>query len=261
MGYLYASVHGTSVLRLAPESMPEAPPQLMAVVWLILADEHILSDERIVCPILQHVLDRAIAVGRPLRHRYGRKVTVRFETKEEAAAALKDAERCWPWFETFPHKEPPKNQTKKEDWAFVHGYMYNEARYSERKWTIFESGLADFTEALLRNEKPTREVHANSKLVKLTFAGQKPWGGFGGQTSNPERVIEETEEQMDKAVKSEDSGELKKQLKDLRNEASRALKDAKKKTKDDPTIKRMAEFTDANRFSRRAHEFFEREQL
>ena len=257
MGNLFASVHGTSVLRLAPEKMPDAPVELQGIIWLIFEDVDLSTAG------LHEVLQMAIAVGRPVKHRYGYKVTLRFKSKEAAADGLARAEQRWPWFKTFPHKEPPGNQTKKEDWPFVHGYGYNEVPYSERKWTIFESGVADATKALLRHERAyVRESNAVPKLVELKFENHSSWPGLGNRADDAERVLDATKQRMEKVLrKSEDSKQLIEQVENLQTAAADALQTAKRRAENDLNIKKMSQMQDADRFNGANQRFFDREHV
>ena len=253
MGNLFASVHGTSVLRLAPEKMPDAPAELQGIIWLIFEDVDLSTAG------LHEVLQMAIAVGRPVKHRYGYKVTLRFKSKEAAIDGLARAEQRWPWFHRcFPHNS---KQAMPEDWPFVHGYGYNEVPYSERKWTIFESGVADATKALLRHERAyVRESNAVPKLVELKFENHSSWPGLGNRADNAERVLEATKQRMSAVLrKSEDYAQLMKQVDDLKQAAANALETAKTRADDDPNIKKMSQLRDADRVNRLAQRFFDRE--
>ena len=245
MSKLYASLSGTQVLRLAPERMPDAGEHLQGVIWLALQDDD--------TTVLGSVLSRAIGVGHPVEHRYGRKVTIRFESHEAAESALQDAGVAWRaddtrWFKKpYAHHLARKKTVlpKAEDWAYMHGYGYNSTSYERRKWCVFESGVASATQALLstRAAKQVADELDGNKLESIPFVlegGEQlgSWPGVASDDASLDQILESTEKTMHEIIRafassadkevdvSGESAKLLAQIRGFKNDADGSLREA-----------------------------------
>ena len=299
---LYASM-STCVLRLAPDEMPESELALQGVVWMVFEEakkrpagekslEKDHDDLKIKNLLIQELCEGIcpLAVGPPAKHKYGAIYCIRFKP-DEVKQAFEKAKKAWKDKQWVPYlgkykledqqddptktiKKGDAKPSKPEDWPFIIGHTYNKARYEDKKWCIFETGVSSATEAMLR-DGDSKVVNTSKRFDKLEDAPMKDWCGkelvgpsqqtFPGQISEKvkkgatvDEVLQATEERMHNAIHSSvDAGKVVNTLVKLKKEVESSKAAAENDVRAmEPYVKLVAGLRDAEDTNPSKREFF-----